>query len=89
MELAFVPLEQSGWRGRGAPRKEVPPQTLDMLRRTTGGEVGVIDTRGDTDAEIREVIAELRAGARQLHRRVKIQHDADHDRIRFQLGDAL
>lgn len=89
MELAFVPLEQSGWRGRGAPRKKVPTETLERLRRTERDEVGIIDTRGGTDAQVREVMAELRAGARQLGRRIRIQHDPEAFRIRFKLGDPL
>lgn len=87
MELTFVKAEESGWRGRGAPRRTVPQDVLDLLTRTlNSGEVGILDTRGSADSEIREALADLRAGARQLHRNIRIQHDADNSRIRFQLG---
>lgn len=90
MELTFVKAEESGWRGRGAPRRKVPQDVLDLLTRTIDGrEVGVLDTRGSDDSEIREALADLRAGARQLRRNIRIQQDADNHRIRFQLGAKL
>lgn len=88
MELAFVPKDESGWRSRGAPRRQVPPQIIDMLKHTgRTGEVGVIHTDGDTEEEVKEVLAALRAGGRQLGRRVRIQQDEQ--LIRFQLGSKL
>lgn len=87
MELAFAPMETSGWRGRGAPRRNVPEQILELLRRLARtDEVGIIDTRGDSDTEIAAVKAYLRAGGRQIGRRVLIQHDEDENRIRFRLA---
>ena len=86
MELSFAPKEQSGWRGRGAPRKQVPQKVLDMLRHTDTGEVGIIDTRNDSAAEIREVMALLRAGARHMARNLRLQRDEDNHQIRFELA---
>lgn len=88
MELAFKAPEESGWRGRGAPRREVPDHILEVLRRArTTGEVGVIDTSGDTPEAISEAQRILRAGGRQLGSRVRIQVDPEHDQIRFRVGD--
>jgi hypothetical protein len=87
MELAFVSKTESGWRGRGAPRKHVPNKVLDMLRHTdTTDEVGVIDIRGDSDADVAEMKSYLRAGARQMGRTLRLQHDEENDQIRFQLA---
>lgn len=82
-----MPQEASGWRGRGAPRKQVPDKVLEMLRHTDRtGEVGVIDARDDSDEEVRQVLAYLRAGARHMGRKVRIQHDEENRVVRFQLA---
>jgi len=87
MELSFAPKEQSGWRGRGAPRKKVPDDILRVLRHTeTTGDVGIIDVRDDTDADIREAKLALRAGARHMGRILRLQHDEEAHQIRFQLA---
>lgn len=87
MELSFAPKDESGWRGRGAPRRDVPPKVLDMLRRTDEtGQVGVIDTREDTDAEVEEMKSYLRRGARRLGRTLRLQHDEENHTIMFELA---
>lgn len=87
MELSFLPKAESGWRGRGAPPREVPDTILQMLRHTEKtGEVGVIDTTGDTEEEIKDAISALRSGARQMGRRALTQRDKAKNVIRFQLA---
>ena len=50
MELSFVQPAQSGWRGPGAPRKQVPDHIVKMLEYARdSGQVGVIDVRGDPE----------------------------------------
>lgn len=87
MELTFVPKAESGWRGRGAPPVQVPDEVLDLLRRTDGtGEVGVVDTTGDSTDEVKELLRMLRLGAKRLQRRINIQRDPGQRAIRFQLS---
>lgn len=87
MELLFKPKAQSGWRGRGAPSREVPANILDVLRHTEdSGEVGVIDTTDVTPQEIIELLAVLRAGGRKLGTRTRLQRDEDKHEIRFMLA---
>ena len=89
MELTFLPLEQSGWRGPGAPRKHVPEHIVKMLRyaRDTG-QVGRIDISGDPEEDISEAIKALRAGARHMSHRINIQLDRQKHEIRFRIGDS-
>lgn len=86
MELAFIPKKESGWRARGAPPRPVPEQILEMLRRAGNGEVGVLDTSNDSDDDIADVMAALRAGGRHLGRRVRIQEDREAGKLRFELA---
>lgn len=87
MELSFAPKTESGWRGRGAPRREVPQKVLDMLQRTDAtGQVGVINTADDTAEEVAEMVSYLRRGARRLGRTLRLQHDEEDNVIRFELA---
>lgn len=88
MELTLVKAEESGWRGRGAPRREAPPHIIELLQRAAAtGQVGLISTDDLTDAQVREIAAALRAGGRQIGRRVRIQRDDDKAQLRFRVGD--
>ena len=88
MELTFVQPAESGWRGPGAPRKQVPDHIVQMLeyaRRT--GQVGKLDIAGDTDEDVREAINALRAGARHMDRKINIQRDRQKEEIRFRFPE--
>lgn len=90
MELTFLPPAESGWRGPGAPRKEVPPHIVEMLRfARDSGQVGRIDVTGDTAEDVSEAINALRAGARHMGHRIQIQRDKQKQEIRFRIGEVL
>ena len=92
MELAFVKPEESGWRGRGAPRRTVPPHVVAMLQQAAdSGDVGRIHVTDDTADDVKEALAALRAGARQIGRRLRTQQTAQDGRdfVLFQVGDKL
>jgi hypothetical protein len=89
MQLTFLPPAQSGWRGPGAPRKEVPEHIVKMLAYARdSGQVGVIDIRGDSAADVAEAVNALRAGARHMRHRINIQRDRQKEEIRFRIGEA-
>lgn len=90
MELTFLSPAESGWRGPGAPRKQVPEHIVKMLAyaRDTG-QVGVIDIRGDSPSDVSEVVNALRAGARHIRHRINIQRDRTRAEIRFRIGEAI
>jgi hypothetical protein len=52
-------------------------------------QVGVIDIRGDSDADITEAVNALRAGARHMGHRINIQRDRQARQIRFRIGEAI
>lgn len=90
MELTFLPPEKSGWRGPGAPRKQVPEHIVKMLEyaRDTG-QVGRIDIKGDPEDDVTEAVNALRAGARHMRHRINIQRDRQRSEIRFKIGEAI
>lgn len=89
MELTFLPPENSGWRGPGAPRKQVPEHIVKMLDYAhRSGQIGVIDIRGDSESDVTEAVNALRAGARHMRRKINIQRDRQLHQIRFRIGEA-
>lgn len=89
MELTFVPPAQSGWRGPGAPRKQVPDHIVQMLvYARDSGQIGVIDVEGDPDDDVAEAVNALRAGARHMGHKINIQRDRQKSQIRFRIGEA-
>ena len=75
-----------GWRGRGRPRAQVPPELLDILRRTY--EQGVqanIPLYGAADVEVRRTIRLLENGAKQMG--LRLQKSVDTQFLRFYLED--
>jgi hypothetical protein len=90
MKLMFVPPAESGWRGPGAPRKQVPDHIVEMLEfARNSGQIGILDIRGDSPDDITEAVNALRTGARHLGRRINIQRDRQKHQIRFRIGEAL
>lgn len=89
MELTFLPPDKSGWRGPGAPRKEVPPHIVEMLEfARDSGQVGRIDITGDPEEDVAEACNALRAGARHMRHRIQIQRDRQKRELRFRIGEA-
>jgi hypothetical protein len=89
MELTFVQPAESGWRGPGAPRKQVPEHIVKMLEYARdSGQIGIIDIKGDPDEDVDEAINALRAGARHMRHRINIQRDRQRQEIRFRIGEA-
>lgn len=90
MELTFLPPAESGWRGPGAPRKEVPPHIVEMLAYARdSGQVGRIDVTGDPEEDVAEAVNALRTGARHIKHRIQIQRDKQKQEIRFRIGERL
>ncbi len=86
MEHRFAPREQV-WAPRGRRPKPVPQEVLDRLLYTSHtGEVWVT-TLGPDDGpvEVAELLALLRAGARQLGGRLRHQQDTARRQIRFEM----
>jgi hypothetical protein len=88
MELTFKPKDESGWRAPGHPSGPLPQMIIDALQHTADTqEVGVIDTKGQPEADIKELASALRRGARRLGRHVRIQTDQARHELRFQLAE--
>ncbi len=81
MEVRFVPRGE-GWRKPGRPPRKVPPELLEMLRRTMAdGSQGVIPITGAPPEEIAEVVAVLKRGALDLA--VKLRYQTNDESILF------
>ena len=90
MELAFKPAEEAGWRGRGAPRKHVPDNILQVLQHARDtGEVGIVTVQDETEDEIKDLQRVLVAGDRHIGRRVRVQYDRAESVVRFRVGEKL
>lgn len=88
--VTFVAPAESGWRGPGAPRKQIPEPIVKMLEHARdSGEVGLIDVDGDSPEDINEAISTLRRGARHMGRRINIQRDRQTHQIRFRIGEQI
>lgn len=86
--VVFVSPAEAGWRGPGAPRRNVPEPIREMLEHARdSGKVGIIDVKGDSPEDINEAINVLRAGARHMGRRINIQRDRQTHEIRFRIGE--
>lgn len=85
MELQLVP-KQEVWRGRGAPRKQVPAeikQAADATYRT--GQCGHVTVEEGEEVEAKELIGLLTSYANSLGRRMRVQRQDDV--IRFEMVD--
>lgn len=88
--VMFVAPAESGWRGPGAPRKQIPEPVVKMLEHARdSGEVGLIDIRGENAESIAEVVRTLRRGARHMKRAINIQRDRQTHQIRFRIGEPI
>lgn len=86
MEVQFSPRDQ-GWRQRGRPPRKVSPAIRQMLQDTyQNGTQAVIPLTGtETPAEVAEVIAEIKRGAKDLDKHLRYQRDLG--AIRFYVED--
>lgn len=66
------------WRGRGAPRKHVPPQIKQLADATyRTGNIGRAEITADEEEEARELTSLLRSYANGRGLRMRIQRDDD------------
>lgn len=85
MRIETAPKKEV-WRGRGRPRREVPPIVKHEADRTyRTGQVGVITVRPDEEEELKELLGYLRSYANSLGRRMVIQREEDV--VRFEMVD--
>jgi hypothetical protein len=87
MELQLVP-KQEVWRGRGAPRKQVPDEikhAADATYKT--GKVGNVVIASDEEEEAKELIGLLTSYANSLGKRMRVQRQDD--TIRFEMVDRV
>lgn len=77
MEVTTVPRAE-GWRGRGRPRREIPPQVAELARQTykTGNIGQAVIADGEED-QARELASLLTAYAEYQGRRMRIQYDGN------------
>lgn len=88
MGVVLTPKAAAGWRGRGAPRREVSDRVMQLLAATyRTGNVGTINLFDDDldENQIRELLLQLKAGARHQGRRLRVQYDESV--IRFEMVD--
>lgn len=73
MSIDYEP--RSAWRNRGRPATQADPAIVARLRATyDNGTVAVLRLGDDADqAEVRQTITQLRAAARQLGLRLRLQ----------------
>lgn len=76
MDVTFASRGE-GWRGRGRPPRPVHPDIMAMLRRTYDtGQQAVLDITGHPPAEVDNVEAILRRGAKNLGLHLRCQRTA-------------
>lgn len=74
------------WRGRGRPRREVPPQVKDMADSTyRTGNVYVVTITADEEDDLRDLVSYLNSYAGSLGRRMRVQREDD--TVRFEMVD--
>lgn len=86
MELNLQPRKEV-WRGRGAPRKEIPEEIRAAANATyRTGQVGVVHYGADEEPEVKELIGLLTSYGNSFpNRRMRVQHEDGE--IRFELVD--
>lgn len=87
MELHLVP-KQEVWRGRGAPRKQVPDQikrAADATYKT--GNVGNVTILEGEEEEAKELVGLLTSYANSIGKRMRVQRQDD--TIRFEMVDKV
>lgn len=82
MEVDFKPKAQV-WRGRGRPARIVPPELVDLARRTyETGQCAVVTLEDDdTEQDIRDLLNLLSSYARSVGCKILDQRDGDELRI--------
>lgn len=74
------------WRGRGRPRREVPPLVMKMADETyRSGNVGVLTVSADEETELKEMQGYLNSYAASLGKRIRYQRTGD--RVAFAMVD--
>lgn len=85
MKVEILP-KADVWRGRGKPRREIPENVRDIANSTyKTGNVATVEIGPGEDDDATELIKMLRAYARHLGRRIRIQRSGN--TLRFELVD--
>lgn len=87
MDVTLAPKREV-WRGRGAPRKQVPDQVKQLADSTyRTGKVGNVVVGSDEEEEAKELAGLLTSYANSLGRRMRIQREDDV--MRFEMVDRV
>lgn len=87
MDVTLAPKREV-WRGRGAPRKQVPDQVKQLADATyRSGKVGNVVVGSDEEEEAKELAGLLTSYANSLGRRMRIQREDDV--MRFEMVDRV
>ncbi len=87
MHMQTVPKNEA-WRGRGRPRREIPPEIRAAADRTyRTGHVQVVTITADEEEELRELLSLLNSYATSLGRRIR--HQRVGDEVRFEMVDVV
>lgn len=85
MNVAFAP-KNAVWRGPGHPRRQIPPQVMEMADRTyRTGQVGMVEIESDEEEEATELVRLLKSYAKARGCRMRIQRDDSV--LRFEMCD--
>lgn len=85
MRIETVPKAEA-WRGRGRPRREIPPEIRQAADRTyRTGNVQVATVASDEEGELRELLSLLNSYATSLGRKIRWQREGDV--VRFEMVD--
>lgn len=85
MNVSLAPKEEH-WRGRGHPRRTIPPEIQKLADGTyKTGRVGIVTVGPDDEEDVAELRRLLVSYAKSKGRRMRIQRDDD--AFRFEMVD--
>jgi hypothetical protein len=77
MDVSLAPKREV-WRGRGAPRKQVPDEIKELANATyRSGKVGTVVVAPDEEDDAKELAGLLTSYANSLGRKMRIQRQDD------------
>lgn len=78
--------QEKVWRGRGKPRKTIPPEIQKLADDTYNtGRVGVAEFSDSEEVEARELVSLLRSYANSIGKRMRIQEEGN--TVRWKMVD--
>lgn len=79
---------QAVWRGRGAPRKQVPDEIKDLAESTyKTGKVGHVVVAEDEEDDAKELVGLLTSYANGKNKRMRIQREENV--LKFEMVDKV